>query len=691
MEINEPALGRDGALIGVCGVQGSGKSVFLTCVFQTVDLAAPAKGGMTFDREKFGGARYFGNLEQEIRSKGNLSGTRERIQARLFFKVDEPKSPFFGRQLPVDLVDFAGKFFELAEDLGPSLSLSDLPEEDKREAQEVSDFLQRCDGLIILISAKLLRRSRSSLGDNPFPASVNFLIEDCRTARRPVALVFSQADSVPELSREKIEEIERVKRFRHQFTSNLRESLHSNALPFGIVELATCYELGPAGLPVVQGSGETIWKSEAAKIFLQVLGAAWPRISTKLESRQKASRARFRKRVFGSVVALMLILAAAAAAWQWNRIKEYRQELNMVNQAAEQVRQVSSVSSQQVADLVQLSEDRSQGPMREELSKAFENLGTDLERLKDALLDHPALDAEHIRQLTLLSQFEPMRGHPGSEWWTPNITEIIAGRLACLGRLQAAAASRIDKINIIEEQKRNFEALGDPAFRGLLGTTSSELKKTQVDEAARATLNLKSTVRERIQGIRTLVFDQQQPVDAEYRLLLRARLARELVAALFELEENPQVRTLLSEPIPDLKDLRPGSLRLDLVLREIQKLETPWTPSLEPFSQAVQDRQFLVASLLDDLSKGLSYEDRTIIWREIIAEMEEWYIFDLSAEAAVPDVQPLPQLLKAALGTAAHPAQGQQDARDLFLGTSSYERELLEIERHVPVSILGNL
>ncbi len=690
MKINEPDFGMDGALIGVCGVQGSGKSVFLTCVFQTVDLAAPLKGGLTFDREKVGGARYFRNLEEEIRSKGSLSGTRERIRARLYFKVDDPNSRFYGNQLSVDLVDFAGKFFELSEDLGPSLSSSDLPEADKLEAHEISDFLQRCDGLIILISAKLFRRSNwPSLGDNPFPSSVNYLIEDCREKRRPLAVVISQADSTPELTREKLEAIERIKRFRSQFTSSVPESLRGNALPYGTVELIACYELGPEGLPVTQGSGETIWRSEASKIFLQILAAAWPRISTKLSSRQKASRARLRNRLIGGAIGLLLVLAAVVFGVHWSRHQEYSQEVSLVRQIAEQVRQTSPVTIQQLGQLQQLADEPSGEPMGEELAEAFKVLWADLETLTNQILAAPALDEEQARKLALLGQFEPLRGHRGSEWWTPAISEIISARLTCIGHLKAAESSPVKKIKIFEEQKQKFKELGDQAFRGLLDTSASELKTFQIDTSARAALGLKSTVRERIQAIRELVFDQQQPGDSEYRLLLRKRLARELVKTLFELEENPQIRNLLSGPIPDLKEVRPGSLRLDLVLREIRKLEAPWIPSLEPFSQAVQDRQFIVESILDDLFKGLSYEERSALWQEMIAEMEVCYIFDLSAEAAVPDVHPLPHLLKSVLTASTFLAQGQQEAKAIFLSSFGYAAELLEIERHSAAAALG--
>src|SRR4051812_28867258 len=100
--------------IGVCGESGVGKTVFLTCLFQTLLSAVPEEYVVHYDATNAGNnALYFDSVEDTLRKTGKTDGTPPEALHPITLLVT-PASSRVGATLPplaVDLMDFAGGSF----------------------------------------------------------------------------------------------------------------------------------------------------------------------------------------------------------------------------------------------------------------------------------------------------------------------------------------------------------------------------------------------------------------------------------------------------------------------------------------------------------------------------------------------------------------------------------------------------
>lgn len=699
-----PKPGEEGALIGVCGTQGAGKTVFLTCVYQTSELAVPSHGELTFDRKEVGGARYFANIEAEIRSHGTIPGTkeRERVPARLLLRIDDRDSSLSGQRLPIDLVDFAGKYFDLFADLGPSLDTGNLPVEDKRDAHEISAILEHCDGLIILVSAALFNQGSGKPRDNPFPKSVTYLIDDCRRTKRPLALVFSQADTNPELTLEKIETFERVRRFRQQFTASLEEAL-KGLKPFGTVELLSCYELDLHG-PKLQNAEGSIWRPEAGRVFMQVVKAVWPKVRQRLEEHRGAKpsapkpqpkkpvrlpqpRASWSLPWARSLLAATLLTSLLGGGGFFaHRYYQLQEAVGLVRETSQQVGSGATVSPERIKrlqDARQLEKSGSAPFDTQALQSAFGDLRQSLENRAETYLAKPALTREHQDEITNLLVFEEDRDPAQTPWWSPVVSRKLEARASFLaswngGGNPGLPQDPVRRIDYLRQQQQLFARLGDEPFRLLLVEAITRQEREHVDSLVQTALGSATTLQTRAEAIRTLLADAQLPADAESRFLLRERLSGELVAAILELDENPRLRSTLGQRLPEAKNAGAKGLQLPNLLLRIAQLPGTWDLSIEPFRQAARARRTVVKNALADLFRGLDTRERTEIWRAMLAQLDAGYLFDRSA--MVDGIFPLPQRLESVLRRTPLSASQQAQAEALLLEHPFYYNELLVIE-----------
>jgi ABC-type dipeptide/oligopeptide/nickel transport system ATPase component len=80
--------GSSQIILGVCGDQGSGKTVFLTCIFRSIGNAV--SNNVSFDRDHVGNASYFARIEADLIKNGPTAGTRLLFPARIYIKPYNP-------------------------------------------------------------------------------------------------------------------------------------------------------------------------------------------------------------------------------------------------------------------------------------------------------------------------------------------------------------------------------------------------------------------------------------------------------------------------------------------------------------------------------------------------------------------------------------------------------------------------
>jgi hypothetical protein len=181
-------------VVAVCGEQASGKTVFLTCIFQSIWTACPDDVALDFDRTKIGNASYFQGIEDSLITTGSIPGTIDRAlyPARIYIRPYDP-IPGPPRSLAVDVVDFAGRHFQSIADLKNLLDESDA--EDMKTLREVNETLERADAFVVLLNSQEIDPLNLTPKRNPFRPSVNFILNRCHVEKKPVALLFSHAFS----------------------------------------------------------------------------------------------------------------------------------------------------------------------------------------------------------------------------------------------------------------------------------------------------------------------------------------------------------------------------------------------------------------------------------------------------------------------------------------------------------------
>ncbi|MFP5245042.1 MAG: hypothetical protein ACLGH0_00005, partial [Thermoanaerobaculia bacterium] len=254
--------------IGVCGEQGSGKTVFLTCIFQSIWTACPDDVVLDFDRDEIGNADYFRDIEDRIIATGKPEGTLPQalVPARIYVKPYRPLSVAVPPVLAVDIQDFAGRHFRSLANLKGLGAPKDSDPDDVKALRQVNETIKKADAFIILINSTEIDPLNETPQRNPFSPSVNFLLSHCRTENKPVALLFSQSDQTKMLTEDVFQTLPRVQAFERQFTSD-HAAAEAGKRPFGIVRRIACYETVEGDLaPIRQTMDGSIWKPEPAQI-----------------------------------------------------------------------------------------------------------------------------------------------------------------------------------------------------------------------------------------------------------------------------------------------------------------------------------------------------------------------------------------------------------------------------------------
>jgi Double-GTPase 2 len=276
--------------IGVCGESGAGKTVFLTCLFHTLPHAVPAEYVVHHDPKNAGNnALYFGAIEQMLRTTGKTDGTPADALHPITILVT-PASPHVATHMPplaVDLMDFAGGAFHGLAALPASLEDTEASDSRRAALQDVSAFVDSADAFVILISAADLNSLTPRQGS--FTASVNTVLAHCRLARKPVALVLSQADRVTPALVDEWKKSPRVATFTRDFSDERGASSRLDGRPFGFVDAVSCYEEIAEGLePRRQSVDNSIWRLEAARVVYRLIEEAVPAVRHRFEALRQA-------------------------------------------------------------------------------------------------------------------------------------------------------------------------------------------------------------------------------------------------------------------------------------------------------------------------------------------------------------------------------------------------------------------
>jgi hypothetical protein len=317
-------ISRDASVrIGVCGEQAAGKTVFLTCVFQTIRSAFTDELVIDFDKKDVGNASYFQEIEDHLITHGPGAGTPRGIlkPIRLFVRPYQVRPAAKVANLAVNLVDFAGGHFRAIAD---QKHADDDDVEAEKTQREVNEMMENADAFIILINVTEIDPEADAPKRNPFGPAVDGLLTYCREHRKPVGLLFSQVDRVPAFTEAVLQTLPRVRKFQRMFTSDYDEVSRVDGRPFGLVRRVSCFETVKGDLvPRGQSGDGSVWLREPAEVVMSLLQAVVPGVRDQLRREDEAERAakeqqeeeerRERMRTWAMWAAVMLSILALLA------------------------------------------------------------------------------------------------------------------------------------------------------------------------------------------------------------------------------------------------------------------------------------------------------------------------------------------------------------------------------------------
>jgi hypothetical protein len=225
---------ENNVLVGVCGAQAAGKTVFLASIFHTITgTVVEGVGRMSSDR-KAGGAQYFQLIENMILDQNQAAPTKASAVARLV----AARAGVNGTQSEtgIMLFDFAGGYFTAFADINAA-KLEAPSEQARQDIDHVAEYLETCDAFILLIDSSQFRRDSASK-TAPFSPSVLHIIDHCAMRRKPIAVAFTKKDMNPTLTLETILSFTRIQQFVSRFSSDPSQV----DKPFGMVALLAAYE-----------------------------------------------------------------------------------------------------------------------------------------------------------------------------------------------------------------------------------------------------------------------------------------------------------------------------------------------------------------------------------------------------------------------------------------------------------------
>jgi hypothetical protein len=676
---------RRNILIGVCGVEGAGKTVFLTAVFQTMQgWRIPGIGRVTFDRTDKGGASYFEAVESFIRRKRENAPTREPVAARL---IVTPESAAGGREdIGILLFDFAGGLFTQFADLKEAARAA-VTEQEKSHLAQVHAYLDQCDAFIILVDAQRFTPFGPAGAQNPFPSSIKYLKEHCLDSGKPLALVFTKRDRNQSLTSQTIESFPIVQEIRQEFGAAGR---------FGLVELISCYRLDNVD-EVVQERDGSIWTAEPRDVFIQMLRAAWTSARQRIKNNrdaedytiqvtQKAEATRKLRLWVGAGLMLLTLLSATIGASIAYREWQVNTKVGIAKQAEGLIRAgrphaIPDTTFERLELIAKNDRDADTASAWIDLQAAVTDALTTLPTAKATF---PALDPGPTRSLLHIAELV-----------TPGRPEILLLRKRQEVQDSLAVASKKiprprDRLKLTHSHMADAAQRGDEALRralddvadGQLGEFAGEL----VEEGGK-----KSRLLERVQLVRVNLAPQNKPPDP--RATLKKQLARFLGASLSQFDGEP-VRTFLSETSTALKALDAAELQSRHVLH-FERVQERLRDDVKTFdaSADVCDRlmrkfgngtaraaevQEVLETTLESLFDDLNEKGRALVWTEFFAGIDGDYVFVLQRTASSGN-SPVKDWLRTLLARRNYGDAAMKSAREAITRGDLYASEIRDL------------
>lgn len=653
-------------LIGVCGEQAAGKTVFLTCVFQSIAASLPEEFIVNFDRKDVGNANYFQAIEDSLLERGQITGTTERdlYPARIFVKLYERLPRIDRATLTVDLLDFAGRHFRSMADLKHLLGEEDA--EERKALLEVNEALERADGFIILINTTEIDPDVETPRRNPFSPSVNYLLAHCRDQRKPVALLFSQADRTPALTEKLFRELPRVQDFDKKFTSNREESWRPEGRPFGLARRISCYEEAADGLPRRQSLDGSIWRPEPSEVVIELLRAAMPQIRERLENSAAAitekedqdleaeRKRRQRSLWLRSAVVLAVLIVLALLVFAYFRREESGQ-VRFLGSAATILREgpLVGMNANEEERLGQFLAAHRANPEKtaEAVRAAVRDLESALGEAAQRLGDQPALDAAYGEELArfqgLVTRFDPA----STDAWRKKLLPVLAARSSLLSDwFGTERKERRPRTRFLDGAAKRFLGAADHPFASLLTAQSTKEKEAEVD-GWQARIDADADVATRFATIQSLLASAVAEQDPEFSRLARKALAGQVITTILKRHENGFLRDKLLTPLaPNLANLGDGEVRFEVLASTllsctdeqdcrnrqgiVQSAITEADTTAASWSSGVDN---LLRSLLLDLPP----EERPEIWRAMAGALSSAYLFSSREDAWPSGLLPL--------------------------------------------------
>lgn len=475
-------------VIGVCGDQGAGKTIFLTCVFQSIWTVFPDDLILDFDRREIGNADRFADFERDLIESASVEGTQEdvTVPARIYVKPAMPLTGGVRPVLSVDIKDFAGGHFRHLANLKVLNQSRFADSAADKVLREVDDTLTRADAFVILIDSTKIDPLDETPKANPFTPSVNFMLSHCRESGVPVALLFSKSDQTRRrLTEDVFRSMPRVQAFTRQFTSDRREAAEGRR-PFGLVQRIACYETVEGDLaPIRHTMDGSIWKPEPAEIVLELLRAAMPRIRKRIQDeidakRKKTLEVEFKavKRRGGlrnaGIITLVALLLITGMSLLWQHIDSENQKLQLLRDMESRISagNLASISSAQEAAagpiLAAYHADR--GGASAAVKSAIRNVEAAFGDAGQILTDRPSLNPTYAAEVQRFIALAPLIDPENDSSWRRTVLPVLNARSAFLTDWLAANPQG-DRTALLDDALRRLGT--DEAFARVLSEARS--------------------------------------------------------------------------------------------------------------------------------------------------------------------------------------------------------------------------
>jgi hypothetical protein len=686
-------------VIGVCGDHGSGKTIFLTCIFKSIRAAFPDDVIVDFERDKIGNANYFQGIEESLIAGTQPEGTSERslFPVRVFVRPSETLPGIDPAILSVDLLDFAGRHFRSMADLTNLLKESDSDPDETKALREVNETLKRANAFVVLINSTDIDPIDETPRRNPFSASVDFMLSYCQAERRPVALLFSQIDQTPRLSEELFHTLPRVRDFERRFTQDHQESSMPGGRPFGIVRRISCYETVPGDLaPRRQTFDGSIWRQEPGDVVVDLLRAVMPGVNDQLtrkreeeerdEAKRFAEEERKRKRNWVvrtvALLGVLAILGFLTFAWYQREENDQVRLLDGIEAELRSGKPILPESTTQL-DLI-LAEHRSDpSGTSSAVRAAIRDLESALDEAAQRLDKEPSLEAAYREEIAQFQSLVPRFDPAVTEPWRQRVLPMLADRGKFLSDwLGTKRDDRRARTSFLDESAMRFAA-GDREFSNLLGARSTEEKKAEV-AGWQARIDADAAVASRLVTIQSLLASTAAERDPELTRLARKALAEHLAVAILKRQENSFLRDKLLTPLaPGLAKLGDGEVRFEVLARDLlactdeaecARRQSVVRSTITEASRAAENRNAGVDNLLRSLLLDLPLEERREVWRALAEALSNAYLFNSRVDAWPGGLRSLPSIILTMANAATDPTA---DLIERIAQRPIYEGELL--------------